>query len=39
MKLAFVGKGGSGKTTLAALFSRHLARKGLLNQHPELVDC
>jgi CO dehydrogenase maturation factor len=41
MKLAFVGKGGSGKTTLAALFSRHLARKGLpvlamdadINQH------
>jgi adenylate kinase family enzyme len=29
MKLAFVGKGGSGKTTLAALFSRHLASEGL----------
>jgi CO dehydrogenase maturation factor len=25
VKVAFVGKGGSGKTTLAALFSRHLA--------------
>ncbi|GAA3220976.1 ATP-binding protein [Dactylosporangium siamense] len=25
MKTAFVGKGGSGKTTLAALFARHLA--------------
>jgi CO dehydrogenase maturation factor len=25
MKIAFVGKGGSGKTTLAALFARHLA--------------
>ncbi|HVK20620.1 MAG TPA: ATP-binding protein [Actinokineospora sp.] len=25
MKIAFVGKGGSGKTTLAALFLRHLA--------------
>ncbi|MCP2327804.1 CO dehydrogenase maturation factor [Hamadaea flava] len=28
MKTAFVGKGGSGKTTLAALFSRHLAQRG-----------
>jgi CO dehydrogenase maturation factor len=28
MKIAFVGKGGSGKTTLAALFSRHLAAAG-----------
>ncbi|MEV0271876.1 ATP-binding protein [Hamadaea sp. NPDC050747] len=28
MKTAFVGKGGSGKTTLAALFSRHLAHGG-----------
>ncbi|MET7425088.1 ATP-binding protein [Dactylosporangium sp. NPDC005555] len=26
MKAAFVGKGGSGKTTLAALFARHLAQ-------------
>ncbi|GAA2348191.1 ATP-binding protein [Streptomyces violaceusniger] len=26
MRTAFVGKGGSGKTTLSALFSRHLAR-------------
>jgi CO dehydrogenase maturation factor len=41
MKLAFVGKGGSGKTTLAALFSRYLASEGLpvlaidadINQH------
>lgn len=41
MKLAFVGKGGSGKTTLTALFSRHLASEGLpvlaidadINQH------
>ncbi len=28
MKVAFVGKGGSGKTTLAALLSRHAAREG-----------
>ncbi|MCQ4079394.1 ATP-binding protein [Streptomyces sp. RB6PN25] len=28
MKIAFVGKGGSGKTTLSALFSRHLAASG-----------
>jgi len=28
MKIAFVGKGGSGKTTLAALFCRHLAVTG-----------
>ncbi|WP_327001897.1 ATP-binding protein [Dactylosporangium sp. NBC_01737] len=28
MKTAFVGKGGSGKTTLAALFARHLASDG-----------
>jgi CO dehydrogenase maturation factor len=28
MKIAFVGKGGSGKTTLAALFSRRLAAQG-----------
>ena len=41
MRVAFVGKGGSGKTTLSALFSRHLARSGApvlavdgdLNQH------
>jgi CO dehydrogenase maturation factor len=41
MRLAFVGKGGSGKTTLAALFSRYLASQGLpvlaidadINQH------
>ncbi|HCU50197.1 MAG TPA: ATP-binding protein, partial [Micromonosporaceae bacterium] len=41
MKMAFVGKGGSGKTTLAALMARHLAgtTKNLLaidadiNQH------
>lgn len=30
MKVAFVGKGGSGKTTLAALFCRHLATSGRL---------
>ncbi|MFI9269632.1 ATP-binding protein [Kitasatospora sp. NPDC052896] len=28
MKIAFVGKGGSGKTTLSALFIRHLAADG-----------
>lgn len=28
MRIAFVGKGGSGKTTAAALFSRHLAARG-----------
>jgi CobQ/CobB/MinD/ParA nucleotide binding domain len=28
MKIAFVGKGGSGKTTLTALFARHLAAEG-----------
>lgn len=28
MKMAFVGKGGAGKTTLAALVSRHLAAQG-----------
>ncbi|MDG4797995.1 ATP-binding protein [Micromonospora sp. WMMD1082] len=28
MKTAFVGKGGSGKTTLAALYARHLAAEG-----------
>ncbi len=28
MKVAFVGKGGSGKTTLAALFARYLADQG-----------
>lgn len=33
MKIAFVGKGGSGKTTLASLFSRYLANSG----HPVLV--
>ncbi|RCV52166.1 ATP-binding protein [Marinitenerispora sediminis] len=41
MKIAFVGKGGSGKTTLSALFSRYLAGLGLpvaavdadINQH------
>ncbi|MGC4957034.1 ATP-binding protein [Actinomadura citrea] len=41
MKVAFVGKGGSGKTTLSALFVRHLAGRGLpvvaidadINQH------
>ncbi|HZA80774.1 MAG TPA: AAA family ATPase, partial [Actinomycetes bacterium] len=29
MKIAFVGKGGSGKTTLASLLARHLAANGL----------
>ncbi|MFD7630151.1 ATP-binding protein [Streptomyces sp. NPDC059851] len=41
MKIAFVGKGGSGKTTLSALFIRHLAAAGApvvavdadINQH------
>ncbi|MFC6883905.1 MULTISPECIES: ATP-binding protein [Actinomadura] len=41
MKVAFVGKGGSGKTTLSSLFVRHLAGLGLpvvavdadINQH------
>src|SRR5919206_300705 len=41
MKIAFVGKGGSGKTTLSALFIRHLAATGApvlavdadINQH------
>jgi CO dehydrogenase maturation factor len=33
MKIAFVGKGGSGKTTLSALFCRHLAARG----HPVLA--
>src|SRR5882724_1999180 len=41
MRVAFVGKGGSGKTTLAGLFSRHLAAAGAavwaidadINQH------
>jgi CO dehydrogenase maturation factor len=28
VKTAFVSKGGSGKTTLAALFARHLAEDG-----------
>jgi CO dehydrogenase maturation factor len=41
MRIAFIGKGGSGKTTLAALFCRHLAAQGApilgidadINQH------
>ena len=41
MKIAFAGKGGSGKTTLSSLFTRHLAARGLpvvaidadINQH------
>ncbi|MGH3389461.1 MAG: ATP-binding protein [Actinomadura sp.] len=41
MKVAFVGKGGSGKTTLSSLFIRHLSAAGLpvvaidadINQH------
>ena len=28
MRIAFVGKGGSGKTTMAAMFSRYLAELG-----------
>lgn len=45
MRIAFVGKGGSGKTTLAALFSRYLALLGKrvlavdadINQHLALA--
>src|ERR1700722_19896633 len=41
VKIAFAGKGGSGKTTLSSLFARHLAARGLpvvavdadINQH------
>ncbi|OLT28122.1 ATP-binding protein [Nocardiopsis sp. CNR-923] len=41
MKIAFAGKGGSGKTTLSALFTRYLAARGVpvvavdadINQH------
>jgi CO dehydrogenase maturation factor len=41
MKIAFAGKGGSGKTTLSSLFTRHLAARGVpvvaidadINQH------
>ena len=41
MRVAFVGKGGSGKTTLSSLLVRHLAGEGLpviavdadINQH------
>lgn len=41
MRIAFVGKGGSGKTTLSSLFIRHLAATGApvvavdadINQH------
>ncbi len=41
MRIAFVGKGGSGKTTLSALFTRYLVNQGLpvlaidadINQH------
>ena len=29
MKIAFAGKGGSGKTTLSSLFTRYLAAHGL----------
>ncbi|MDA0638444.1 ATP-binding protein [Nonomuraea sp. MCN248] len=45
MRVAFVGKGGSGKTTLSALFARYLASRGApvvaidadINQHLALV--
>ncbi|MFI6814107.1 ATP-binding protein [Nonomuraea sp. NPDC050328] len=45
MRVAFVGKGGSGKTTFSALFSRFVARQGRpvvaidadINQHLALV--
>jgi CO dehydrogenase maturation factor len=41
VKIAFAGKGGSGKTTLSSIFVRHLAAQGLpvvaidanINQH------
>jgi CO dehydrogenase maturation factor len=41
VKIAFAGKGGSGKTTLSSLFTRYLAAQGLpvvaldadINQH------
>ena len=41
MRVAFAGKGGSGKTTLSSMFVRHLAAQGLpvvaidadINQH------
>jgi CO dehydrogenase maturation factor len=35
VKIAFVGKGGSGKTTLAALFLRHLIASGSAPGHPD----
>ncbi|MGW0806107.1 ATP-binding protein [Nonomuraea sp. NPDC002799] len=45
MRVAFVGKGGSGKTTMSALFARHVASQGDpvvamdadINQHLALV--
>ncbi|MEU1386824.1 MULTISPECIES: ATP-binding protein [unclassified Nonomuraea] len=45
MRVAFVGKGGSGKTTISALFARHVAAQGDpvvvmdadINQHLALV--
>ncbi|TYB56392.1 ATP-binding protein [Nonomuraea sp. PA05] len=45
MRVAFVGKGGSGKTTMSALFARHVAAQGApvvamdadINQHLALV--
>ncbi|MFI6604083.1 ATP-binding protein [Nonomuraea sp. NPDC050536] len=45
MRVAFVGKGGSGKTTMSALFARHVASQGGpvvaidadINQHLPLV--
>ncbi|MEY9895578.1 CO dehydrogenase maturation factor [Catenulispora sp. MAP5-51] len=37
MKIAFVGKGGSGKTTLSAMFARYLAAKGASGESPATV--
>jgi len=47
-RVAFVGKGGRGKTTLASLFNRYLSAQKVavlaicsqfLNQSPKLRDC
>lgn len=37
MKICFVGKGGSGKTTLAALFARHVRAGGDAGESPPLL--